>query len=198
MVVNEVGTQRRSARQPRWLGGLSMRINLSKAPLVIVALAFTTLAPAAAAQHPKAGHPDAAPPSTHCGNATLADCTRRRVASLTSTFRELAAQPTEGHLTSDEAKHVKQYDRWLTATADKADALAQSGSNAITGSAGSSSSSQELMNATQQMQETQMSFNLQYLQLQDQMQQENRQYTAVSNIMKTKHDTAKNTIANIK
>jgi hypothetical protein len=44
----------------------------------------------------------------------------------------------------------------------------------------------------------QMSFNLQYLQLQSAMQNDNRQYTAVSNIMKTKHDTVKNTISNIR
>ena len=52
--------------------------------------------------------------------------------------------------------------------------------------------------ATKEMQETQMSFNLQYLQLQSQMQNENRSYTTVSNIMKTKHDTAKNSISNIR
>jgi hypothetical protein len=46
--------------------------------------------------------------------------------------------------------------------------------------------------------ETAMSFNLQYLQLQSQMQSENRSYTAVSNIMKTKHDTVKNSISNIR
>ena len=56
----------------------------------------------------------------------------------------------------------------------------------------------QLLNATKQMQETQMSFNLQYLQLQSQMQSENRSYTAVSNIMKTKHDTVKNSINNIR
>jgi hypothetical protein len=56
----------------------------------------------------------------------------------------------------------------------------------------------QLMQAIQQMQETQMSFNLQYLQLQSQMQNDNRQFTAVSNIMKTKHDTVKNTISNIR
>jgi hypothetical protein len=55
-----------------------------------------------------------------------------------------------------------------------------------------------LLNATQVLQETQMSFNLQYLELQSQMQNDNRQYTAVSNIMKTKHDTVKNTISNIR
>jgi hypothetical protein len=48
------------------------------------------------------------------------------------------------------------------------------------------------------MQEMQMSFNLQYLQLQSQMQHENRSYTAISNIMKTKHDTVKNSINNVR
>lgn len=56
----------------------------------------------------------------------------------------------------------------------------------------------KLLDATKQMQETQMSFNLQYLQLQSQMQHENRSYTAISNIMKTKHDTVRNSISNIR
>ena len=56
----------------------------------------------------------------------------------------------------------------------------------------------QLLLATKQMQETQMSFNLQYLQLQSQMQNENRQFTMISNIMKTKHETVKNTISNIR
>src|SRR6516162_5987855 len=56
----------------------------------------------------------------------------------------------------------------------------------------------KLLEAIRQMQETQMSFNLQYLQLQSQMQNENRQYTAVSNILKTKHETVKNSISNIR
>ena len=71
------------------------------------------------------------------------------------------------------------------------------GSNPIGAAAGGDSSSQ-LLSATKQMQETQMSFNLQYLQLQSQMQNDNRQYTAVSNIMKIKHDTVKNSISNIR
>jgi hypothetical protein len=56
----------------------------------------------------------------------------------------------------------------------------------------------QFLAASKEMQQTQMSFNLQYLQLQSQMQNENRQYTAVSNIMKTKHDTVKNSISNIR
>jgi hypothetical protein len=65
------------------------------------------------------------------------------------------------------------------------------------GRAGSAQSSQ-LIQATKQMQETQMSFNLQYLQLQSQMQSQTRYFQIVSNIMKTRHDTVKNTISNIR
>ena len=46
--------------------------------------------------------------------------------------------------------------------------------------------------------DTQMSFSLQYLQLQSQMQHENRTYTAISNIMRTKHETARNSISNVR
>jgi hypothetical protein len=38
----------------------------------------------------------------------------------------------------------------------------------------------------------------QLLQLQMEMQHENRSYTAISNILKTKHDTAKNSISNVR
>jgi hypothetical protein len=57
---------------------------------------------------------------------------------------------------------------------------------------------EELFAATKSMQEMQMSFNLQYLMLQNKISHENRQFTMVSNIMKNKHDTAKNSINNIR
>jgi phage-related baseplate assembly protein len=50
----------------------------------------------------------------------------------------------------------------------------------------------------QEMQEMQMSFNLQYLMLQNKISHENRQFSMVSKIMKSKHDTAKNSINNIR
>lgn len=56
----------------------------------------------------------------------------------------------------------------------------------------------DLMSATQSMQEMNQSFNLQYLQLQQDMQAQNRQFTLVSNIMKVKHDTAKAAINNVR
>jgi hypothetical protein len=54
------------------------------------------------------------------------------------------------------------------------------------------------MMATREMQEMNQMFNLQYLQLQQKIQGENRQFTALSNVMKTKHDTAKNALSNLK
>ena len=56
----------------------------------------------------------------------------------------------------------------------------------------------ELRAQIKQMQEMNMSFNMQYLQLQQKMQDESRRFTLISNIMKTKHDTAKNSISNIR
>ena len=86
----------------------------------------------------------------------------------------------------------------------RADALStalgsiRSGIRGAAGSVAASGNQSQLLDATKQMQETQMSFDLQYLQLQSQMQDENRSYTAISNIMKTKHDTVKNSSGNIR
>lgn len=55
-----------------------------------------------------------------------------------------------------------------------------------------------LARAIHTLQESNVSFNLQYLQLQQKMQVESRRFTLLSNIMKTKHDTAKNVIQNIR
>ena len=96
-------------------------------------------------------------------------------------------------LTSEEVRTLTEYSLGGIAGGDPVGG----GSNPI-GSAAGGSGQQDLLNATKQMQETQMSFNLQYLQLQSQMQSENRSYTAISNIMKTKHDTVKNSISNVR
>ncbi len=63
---------------------------------------------------------------------------------------------------------------------------------------GSGNAAQDLINQTKELQEMQMSFNLQYLNLQEKMQNENRQFSTVSNVLKTKHDTAKNAINNVR
>jgi hypothetical protein len=55
----------------------------------------------------------------------------------------------------------------------------------------------DLLEATRAMQVEAQAMNLQYLQLQERMQQESREFTALSNVMKVKHDSARAAIANI-
>lgn len=51
--------------------------------------------------------------------------------------------------------------------------------------------------ATRALQAESASLNAQYLQLQEALQRENREFTTLSNVMKVKHDTARATIGNI-
>ena len=53
------------------------------------------------------------------------------------------------------------------------------------------------MEATRVLQQQSQSFNLQYLQLQESMQRESREFTAVTNVMKVRHESAKTAIGNI-
>lgn len=55
----------------------------------------------------------------------------------------------------------------------------------------------DMLEATRTLQQQAQSFNLQYLQLQESMQRESREFTSVSNVMKVKHDSAKAAIDNI-
>ena len=110
---------------------------------------------------------------------------------LQSDIQQLAKQQEElGRLMKLYAEKQKQ-------VLDKAASLEKTYDSAIGAAAGGDSQS-HLLQATKEMQDTQMSFNRQYLLLQQQMQQENRSYTAVSNIMKSKHDTVKNSISNVR
>lgn len=65
------------------------------------------------------------------------------------------------------------------------------------GTGGSSSGGGDILEATRALQEQAQTFNLQYLQLQENMSRESREFTALSNVMKVKHDTAKAAINNI-
>jgi hypothetical protein len=52
--------------------------------------------------------------------------------------------------------------------------------------------------ASSQQEQTQLGFNEQYLSLQTMIQSELRTLMAVSNVMKAKHDTVKNSISNVR
>jgi hypothetical protein len=59
-------------------------------------------------------------------------------------------------------------------------------------------SGENIIDAMAQMQNLSLTFSLQYLSLQQKIQQETREYTLLSNIMKARHDAAKNAINNIR
>jgi len=60
------------------------------------------------------------------------------------------------------------------------------------------SPTQESAASTRAMQEMNRNFSLQYLALQQKIQQEHREFTALSNIMKARHEAAKNALNNIR
>ena len=61
-----------------------------------------------------------------------------------------------------------------------------------------SSSPSDLFAATEGMQEMNRAFSMQYLGIQEKIQQETREFAMLSNIMKAKHEAAKNAINNIR
>ena len=56
----------------------------------------------------------------------------------------------------------------------------------------------DLLSATRALQHESQTANLQYLQLQEDMQRESRTFSALSNVMKVKHDSAHAAIQNIR
>jgi hypothetical protein len=56
----------------------------------------------------------------------------------------------------------------------------------------------DLMEAQKLLNSQNQSFNLAYMQLQDQMQKESREFNTLTNIMKVRHDSAKAAINNIR
>jgi hypothetical protein len=131
--------------------------------------------------------PALAGPDLGCGARSLRACTAERTARLEQQqvlWAREAADDDPPTMTADQALLVRRYRAWLREASRKAAALAIKG--------------RAVLQSDEAVEGGQMSFNLQYLQLQSQMQHENRSYTAVSNIMKTKHDTVKNSISNIR
>jgi len=72
-----------------------------------------------------------------------------------------------------------------------------SGSGLSTSTSTATGGDGDLLEATRALQQQSQSFNLEYLQLQESMQRQSREFTALSNVMKVKHDTAKAAIDNV-
>ncbi len=83
-----------------------------------------------------------------------------------------------------------------------AGAIRGAAAGALSGAAGpapgaTAGGGSDIIGATRELQQQAQSFNLQYLQLQESLQRESREFTALSNVMKVKHDSAKAAIGNI-
>ncbi len=65
------------------------------------------------------------------------------------------------------------------------------------GASGSAAGGGDIVEATRALQQEAQSSNLQYLQLQEAMQRESREFTSLTNVMKVKHDSAKAAINNV-
>lgn len=73
-------------------------------------------------------------------------------------------------------------------------AIAAGVPGSIVGAAGGGSD----LASVQAMQRESQAFNLQLLELQEDVQQENRRFTTVSNVLRAKHDTAKAAVSNVR
>jgi hypothetical protein len=121
---------------------------------------------------------------------------RAQAASL----NKAASEAPTTKLTPEQQVELQKYDAWIRSSAERITKLAAGWEAKVeairTGCEKSASCNKATTSKT--LQETNMSFNMQYLQLQSQMQHENRSYTAISSIMRTKHDTVKNSISNVR
>jgi len=128
------------------------------------------------------------------GTADFAKARIKILQQTAGTLRELAAQPLPAQLSDKEKREAERYTKWLKDSSQKLYELANRWHSSLT----KIEKNQGPPSKQEQTSEMSQSFNLQYLGLQQAMQDENRRFTLVSNIMKNKHDTAKNAINNIR
>jgi len=117
---------------------------------------------------------------------------QRRVTVLREvrdTLRKQAAAPMPAGFSAEEAAEARRYTQWLVTWADRLDALGVRGNSALgKGGQGEGEPQTRVFQATKEMQEQQLSFNFQYLELSKQMDNEHRQFTLVSNVMKSRFE----------
>jgi hypothetical protein len=100
-------------------------------------------------------------------------------------LERLGRQPVSRKLPKNERKEGRRYNEWLLNTSRTLRNFVDSWEQRIKHKRGLSVAMVD-------------TFNMQYHELQQKISHENRQFTMVSNIMKNKHDTAKNAINNIR
>lgn len=120
-----------------------------------------------------------------------------RLQEAARALRGLASQPAPKGLDYEEAKKTYGYSLWLREANERIDRVGSKGIR-ILEYCGRYRREDGKAQATAQMQEMQRSFHAQFIQLQNSLSYEHRQFSMVSNIMKNRHDMAKNAIDNIR
>jgi hypothetical protein len=169
--------------------------------IMAVALAAAAMAATAADKRPVAGV--SAPGQIQApanrrltGQSANVRLLAQRVARLRharDALRREAALPLPRNLSPADRSEAKRYNEWLKTAAKRLDALARRGQTLIRAQGKASSPAQQ-----RHMGEMNQSFSMQYIQLQQKIQSESREYNLMSNIMKSRHEAAKNAINNIR
>lgn len=155
--------------------------------LALVSIAF----PSSAATADYVGATDSRPAAA-ADAATKVQVAERvlRLRQTREQFLAAASAPLPDGLSAEQRVEAKRYMVWLRVCAVHMEELAAKGDGG--------GSQAQLLDVTKAMQGTQEAFNRQYLQLQDSMQNENRQYAAASTFLKSTHDSVKNSISNLR
>lgn len=119
---------------------------------------------------------------------------------LAATLRTASEQPNPPGLTAAQVAEAKKYDAWLVGASGRVTKLAAAWEQKINALRIACEKDPLCKKdaAAKDMNELNMSFSMEYLALKTAMENENLSYTAVSSIMKTKHDTVKNSISNVR
>lgn len=155
-------------------------------PVALCPVLVLALAPAAASASTSAHARGGSHVADGKATATRATVMARRdaLAKVAGELRAFAAMAAPPNMSAKEQKAYATFTAKVVEAADKCDELNAGLDAALKKGSG--------------FDEALESFTLQTLQLQTQMQNEAKTFTAVSNVMKTRHDTIKNSISNIR
>jgi predicted RNase H-like nuclease (RuvC/YqgF family) len=147
---------------------------------LILALLALTLSTEANAQTEKRK------PSNHETDKQSEDNARlqKRLDALEDLLSSVRWEPENTGLDAQQRKAEAEWEKWMLATRNELKSYVRNLDRYL---------KRKVKDAEQVK-----SFDMQYLNLQEKMQDESRRFTMLSNISKTKHDTVKNSIGNIR
>jgi hypothetical protein len=168
---------------------------------VLLSMTLSPLALAAESSRDDEAQTPAARKASLQADARLLQERQSNARSVVSTLRALAEEPMPAGSSRADQTTWGRYAKFLRSCSDRIEKVVarwEPKLAALDKQIQSAQSERAVLTAARKLMEMNQSFNMQYLGLQQEMQAENRKFTALSNIMKTRHDTAKNAISNVR